>query len=222
MRKIDFNFSLDSNTLFHSCFQELIKAERYQMGDKLQEKVSRMPIQEIIKQTKENLSFLLKAANQYNKNTSKIFEKPNKIGETVFYFAYDLFQDDSQDDSIIQFCETNNIKINYVKLNFDTVSPQPRHALFFIKNGINLKIIGENGRSPLMDLREISQRMSMSCSPKLERLIEILPNSAYFSPVEQNCTKHCPAGVAYKSDFYNCFSMILFLINPMKTTVNLE
>ena len=144
-----------------------------------------------IKQTEDNFYFLVKIAKKYNADISEILSRPNSAGETAFYIAYNQFRD----NSIIELCIQHNVEINNVTLKFHISSPEPAHALLFIRKGINLKIIGDSGQSPLMYLEDLYRNKTMPFPPILERLVEILPNSAYFSPAEQSCHSKCPVGV---------------------------
>ena len=149
-------------------------------------------LKEIKNQTKNNFLFLIKMAKKYEADLSQILERPNGNGETVFAIAYGLFCDD---DSIIKCFLDNNVAINYVTWEFTLPCPRPSHAYWFILNGINLKIIAQNGKSPLMFLEDSNRETSKSFSPKLEKMINFLPNSAYFSIHEQICAKNCPVRV---------------------------
>ena len=131
-------------------------------------------------------------AKKYEADISKILARPNGIGETVFSIAYGAFYDDY---SFIRCFIDNNVEINYVTLEFNLPRPKPVHANFFIKKGFNLKIIAEDGKSPLMCLEDFNAEASTAFPPKLQKLIKILPNSAYLSTYEQICTKRCPARV---------------------------
>ena len=143
-------------------------------------------------QTKDNFWFLIKMAKKYQANISQILARPNGIGETVFSIAYEDFPDDY---SIMRCFVDNNVEINHVTLEFYLPRAQPADASFFIKRGLNLKIIAKDGKSPLMCLEDFNINSSRSFPPKLEKLIKILPNSAYFSTDEQICAKNCPARV---------------------------
>ena len=147
---------------------------------------------EICKKTKENFWFLIKIAKTNGANISKILARPNRIGETVFSIAYDEFSDDY---SIIKCFQDNNVEINHMSLEFYLPRPRPEDASFFILEGLNLKIIAQDGRSPLMCLEDFNMETSRSFSPEMQKLIKILPNSAYFSTDEQKCSKRCPARV---------------------------
>lgn len=151
-----------------------------------------LSIEDIRMRTKDNFWFLIKMAKKYEADIPKIFGQPNQIGETVFGIACGAF---SNDNSIIQFFVDNNVEINYVTLDFNLPRPGPAHAALFIKKGLNLKIIGEDGKSPLVYLEDYFRKLSRAIPPKIQKLINILPNSAYFSTDEQICTKRCPARV---------------------------
>lgn len=134
---------------------------------------------------------MIEKAQEYEADISRILARPNGIGETVFGMAYKAFPYWS---TLERFAE-NNVEINHVTLNFNLPIPHPEHASFFIRRGINLKIIGLKGKSPLMTLENFNLENSSSFTPNTERLIKILPNSAYFSTYEQKCPRNCPARV---------------------------
>lgn len=190
LHKIDFDYGYDE-TLFHVCFQPLAKwiAAKWIAEDP--EIKTMLSFEEIRKQTKDNFWFLIKVAQEYEVDLSRILARPNGIGETVFRIAYMAFPE----LSTIKLFVDNNVEINHVTLEFGIPFPRPEHALFFVQNFINLKIIGLEGRSPLMELENFNAKNSISFLPSMQRLIKILPNSVYFSTYEQMCPINCPARV---------------------------
>ena len=187
MHKVDFNFvSRSGETLFHNCLQPIVKARVRESLPKNQ--MLLLTINEILNQTKANFMFLINRAEFYDINISKILAQPNRMGDTAFRIAYDGIND----ESIIECLMKHNVEINFVNLNFRTVFPRPLHAESFIKKGLNLKIISTSGRSALNYLEDCNVRTSISFPSVLKKLIDILPNSIYFSPVEQKCMKKCP------------------------------
>ena len=187
MHKVDFNFvSHSGQTLFHSCLQPIIKERVRQSLPKNQSLL--LTINEILNHTIENFIFLINRAEFYDINISKILAQPNRMGDTAFRIAYDQ----TNDKSIIECMMKHNVEINFVNLNFQTICPRPLHAELFIKKGLNLKIINTNGRSALNFLEDCNVINSISFPTVLRQLIDILPNSIYFSPVEQKCMEKCP------------------------------
>lgn len=187
MHKVDFNFvSRSGETLFHNCLQPIVKARVRESLPKNQ--MLLLTINEILNQTKANFMFLINRAEFYDINISKILAQPNRMGDTAFRIAYDGIND----ESIIECMMKHNVEMNFVNLNFETITPRPPHAELFIKKGLNLKIISTYGKSALKNLEVCNVTYSISFPPVLKQLIDILPNSTYFSPVEQKCMKTCP------------------------------
>ena len=193
LHKIDFEYgyNYDGYTLFHRCLQPLVKA-KWGADHPANKKGKMLLLKEVRKQTNENFSFLIKTATDYDADISRILARPNGIGETVFSIAYQEFPD----ESTIKFFADNNVEINYVTLDFNIPYPKPEHASFFIRKGINLKIIGLKGNSPMMALEDFNINNSRMFSPSMTQLTKILPNSAYFSTDEQKCLKNCPARIS--------------------------
>ena len=52
--------------------------------------------------------------------------------------------------------------------------------------------MSEAGDSGLKFLNKINKLNSMSFPAAIQQIIDILPNAAYFSPVEQKCLQTCP------------------------------
>ena len=142
MHNIDFHALSHNETLFHSCLQPIVAVER---SEELQEEKKLMlPIDEAKKRSMENFFFLVDTAANYNYDISKILSKPNQVGHTAFNIAYDKIGEDSRYSiRLLGYMKKFNVEVNFINLHFKTIVPIPEHALIFLKQGVNIKIINK-------------------------------------------------------------------------------
>ena len=165
-----------------------------------------LTMDEIRQKSKENFYFLIGKAFFHKADISKLLSTPNKMGDTAFMMAYH----EIGDDLLIETMKKYNVEINFVNLNFDTIKPHPEHAMAFAMKGLNLKIINRLGDSSLKDLNRFNEQYSKSFSTAMQRLIDILPNAAYFCPVEQKCIKTCPVKGFFNSMLFRIVHKEMF------------